>query len=214
MNKLLVFDLDGTLIDSVGGIANSVNLLRKDFGFAPLDEKLITTFVGDGAKKLLERSFKNEVLPVSIDEAVKRMIVHYAADPLHNTTLYCGVADTLHHLRDAGYLLTVVSNKPQEVSEKILAGLGILPLLTENIGGGSGFPLKPAPDALLHLLTKYHASPENSFVIGDNHTDINAAANAEMRSVFCRFGIGNKGETVPDFEVDSFSELTAILLPE
>lgn len=214
MNKLLIFDLDGTLIDSVGGIANSVNLLRKDFGLPPLDEKLITTFVGDGAKKLLERSFRNEVLPVSIDEAVKRMIVHYAADPLHNTTLYCGVADTLHHLHDAGYLLTVVSNKPQEVSEKILAGLGILPLLTENIGGGSGFPLKPAPDALLHLLAKYHASPENSFVIGDNHTDINAAANAEMRSVFCRFGIGNKGETVPDFEVDTFSELTAILLPE
>ena len=212
MNKLVIFDLDGTLIDSVGGIARSVNRTRADFGFAELEESVITAFTGDGAKKLLERSCADVTLPVSIEEAVQVMTRNYADDPLYHTYLYDGVKEGLTRLKNAGWITAVVSNKPQVVAEKIIAGLGIADLLNENIGGGAGFPLKPAPDAMLFLLDKYGAKAENSYIAGDNHTDMNAAKNAGMKSIFCRYGFGVKLDSVSTVEVDDFYQLTNYLL--
>ena len=206
MKKIIMFDLDGTLINSVGGIANSVNVTRQQYGFAPLPEDVITSFTGDGAKKLLERSFADVTLPCSVDEAVKKMVANYAADPLCNTYLYPGVMTGLQELANAGFLLAVVSNKPQEVGEKILTGLGIMPLLCDNIGGGK-FPLKPAPDAFLYLLEKYGIAKENAIIAGDNHTDINSATAAGVKSIFCEYGFGILDNAVPTYSVKTFAEL-------
>ena len=98
------------------------------------------------------------------------------------------------------------------VAEKIISGLGIADLLNENIGGGAGFPLKPAPDAMLYLREKYQADPECCYIAGDNHTDLNAAKNAGMKSIFCRYGFGIKMDAVSTTEVDHFSELTNYLI--
>ena len=212
MNRLLVFDLDGTLIDSVGGIAASVNRTRRDFGFAPLSKETIASFTGDGAKKLLERSFADVELPVPVDEAVAVMVRHYAADPVRDTALYPGVHDGMTALREAGRILTVVSNKPQVVGEQILRHFDLTPLIAENIGGGSGFPLKPAPDALFHLLDRFAVAPENAFVVGDNHTDMNFAANAGLKGIFCRYGFGVRNGAPAALEVDSFAECAAALM--
>jgi phosphoglycolate phosphatase len=212
MKKLIVFDLDGTLVDSIGGIAESVNRTREKYNFRRLPEAEIMTYVGDGARKLLIRSFADVEMPVSVDEALQTMIDFYAADPLYNTALYPGVRDGLQKLSDAGWILTVVSNKPQLVSEKILSGLGVMPLLAENIGGGGNFPLKPDPAAMLYLLEKYGAEPAESFVVGDNHTDLDSAVNAGMKSVFCRYGFGKKRTSRADREVVSFDELTEFLI--
>ena len=206
-----MFDLDGTLINSVGGIANSVNVTRQQYGFAPLPEDVITSFTGDGAKKLLERSFADVTLPCSVEEAVKRMVANYAADPLCNTFLYPGVMEGLQALADAGFLLAVVSNKPQEVGEKILSGLNVMPLLCDNIGGGK-FPLKPAPDAFLYLLEKYNITKENALIAGDNHTDINSATAAGVSSIFCEYGFGVLDNAVPTWSVKDFSELVQIAI--
>ena len=211
MNRLLVFDLDGTLIDSVGGIAASVNRTRRDFGFAPLSKDTIASFTGDGAKKLLERSFADVELPVPVDEAVAAMVRHYAADPVFDTSLYPGVYDGMTALREAGWILTVVSNKPQVVGERILRHFGLAALIAENIGGGSGFPLKPAPDALFYLLDKYAVAPENARVVGDNHTDMFFAANAGLKGIFCRYGFGVRKDSPSALEVDSFAECAAAL---
>lgn len=211
VERLIVFDLDGTLIDSVGGIAESVNRTRRDFGLPVLPESTIAAFTGDGARKLLERAVRGETLPVSFEEAVAVMVRHYAEDPLYHTSLYPGVAEGLAELKRAGWRLAAVSNKPQLVGEKILAGLGIRQLLDDNIGGGGGFPLKPAPDAILHLLAKYGAVREHSFVVGDNHTDMNAARNAGLRGIFCTYGFGIRNDTPAETEVDSFGALTAYL---
>ena len=206
MKKIIMFDLDGTLINSVGGIANSVNVTREQFGFAPLPEDVITSYTGDGAKKLLERSFADVTLPCPVEEAVKKMVANYAADPLCNTFLYPGVMEGLQTLSSAGFLLAVVSNKPQEVGEKILTGLNVMPLLCDNIGGGK-FPLKPAPDAFLHLLEKYGITKENALIAGDNHTDINSAAAAGVKSIFCEYGFGVLDNAVPTYSVKTFAEL-------
>lgn len=211
MKKLVMFDLDGTLINSAGGIANSVNTLCRRLGIEEIPEKTIIEYTGDGAKKLLERSFAGRKLPCPIDEAVNMMVQIYAENPVVNTFLYPGVREGLQKLHDAGYLLAVVSNKPRAVSDKILAALDIRHLFCENIGGGD-FPLKPAPDALLFLMEKYQVSKENAWMAGDNHTDINAAANAGIKSIFLTCGFGTKNGSVPSFEAESFDVLTGILL--
>lgn len=212
MAKLFVFDLDGTLVDSVGGIVASVNKTRADYGFSPLARDLIRSFTGDGAVKLLERSCVDIELPVPMEDAVKRMVQNYAKDPVVDSCLYPGVAAGIKQLHDAGSLLVVVSNKPVIVGEKILTHFGLMPYLTENIGGGSGFPLKPSPDALFHLMEKYQVSKNDVCVIGDNHTDLNFARNAGVKSIFCKYGFGTKEDALSDFEADSFSDCVKILI--
>ena len=214
MADLIIFDLDGTLINSVGGIAESVNKTRLDLGFEPLPESLITTFTGDGAKKLLERSLADVKSPIPLDDAVQLMVKNYASNPTCNTYLYPGVKEGLEKLKENKLKLAVVSNKPQLVSDKILDNLGIRDLLDDNIGGEAGFPLKPAPDAMLYLLHKYSANAANSYIAGDNHTDLNAAANAGMKSIFCRYGFGEKLDAVSTVEVDDFNQLINYILGE
>ena len=204
--RLFMFDLDGTLINSVGGIAHSVNVTREQYGFAPLPEKTIADFTGDGATKLLERSFADVTLPVPVAEAVAAMVKNYENDPVYHTFLYDGVPETLKELKGMGILLAVVSNKPETVGTRILAELGVAGLFCENIGGGR-FPLKPAPDAFLHVMRKYGAAPEDCRIIGDNHTDIHAAAAIPVRSVFCRYGFGKLADAIPTEEIGSFAEL-------
>ena len=208
--KLLMFDQDGTLIDSLSGVVNSVNVTRIQYGFAPLPKDLVTSFTGDGIAKLTERSFADVGLPASLDEVKSRMEENYKADPMFETDLYEGVRETLETLHSKGYLLAVISNKPESVGKMILEGLDIMPLLCENIGGGR-FPLKPAPDAINYLLEKYAVAREDAMMVGDNHTDINCGKNAKVKTCFCKYGFGTLDETVPDYEIDSFAELLRVL---
>ncbi|MBE6358265.1 MAG: HAD family hydrolase [Lentisphaerae bacterium] len=212
MNKLVVFDLDGTLIDSAGGIAHSVNRTRQHLGFKPLDKKLIASFTGDGIRKLLERSCADVTLPIPMEEVIKMTVDFYAADPVHDTAVYPGVMETLPRLREAGFKLAVLSNKPQVVSDKILKGLNIAQFMDANIGGEAGFPLKPAPDGLLYLMKKFETAPENTWMTGDNHTDLAVAANAGCRSIFCKFGMGFKGDYTANKDIDRFDQLADHLI--
>lgn len=211
--KLLMFDLDGTLVNSIGGIVRSVNVTRIQYGFAPLKKELITSFTGDGIAKLTERSFQDVGLPASLDEVKGKMVNNYASDPLYDTYLYEGVKESMELLFQKGYLLAVISNKPEEVGIKILNGLQIMPLLCENIGGGR-FPLKPAPDAILYLLEKYSVAGEDAWMVGDNHTDIGSGRAAGTRTVFCQYGFGFKDTLEADFEIGKFAELLPLVEKE
>ena len=212
MNKLLMFDLDGTLIDSRGGIANAVNATRKHYGFPPLPLEEVVSYVGNGAKKLMERASKDFDVPVSLEELHQTMLKFYTADPVAETFLYPGVAETMDELFQANWTLTVVSNKSQSISKKILDQLGISCYISDIIGDGSSFPLKPAPDALLHLMEKYDAARENCWFIGDNYTDLEAAANAGIKSIFCEFGFGSKGNAASTADITAFTALTTLLM--
>lgn len=205
MNKAVIFDLDGTLIDSIGGIVNAVNHTRGIYGLPPQDPELIKSFVGNGARKLMERSIAVDGNPVSLDDVLKTMVEYYADNPFDGTFLYPGVKEGLARLTADHWTLAVVSNKPQTVSEKILWGLGIREFFDENIGGGGNFPLKPAPDALYFIMEKYQIDPENCFVVGDNYTDLDFAANGGAKSVFCTWGFGHAGDNPATFTADDFS---------
>ena len=208
--RMILFDLDGTLINSVEGIAHSVNVTRNQYGFPSRPVEEITALTGNGARDLLVRSFSDVTLPVPVEKALESMVKNYAADPLYRTELYPGVYEGLAALHVAGYVLVVVSNKPEEVGKKILTGLNIASLLDLNIGGGR-FPLKPAPDALLWAMAEFHVLPENAWMVGDNHTDLNAAHAAGIRSVFCRYGFGSRAAAPATAEIDCFAELLPLV---
>ena len=125
-----------------------------------------------------------------------------------NTHLYPDIRETLETLKKAGCLLTVISNKPQQLNEKILTGLNVRSFFYENIGGGS-FSLKTAPDALLYMMDKYNVPKENAWMAGDNHTVINAAG---IRSMFCRFGFGVQENAIPSCSVNTFADLVPLLV--
>ena len=205
-----VFDLDGTLADTIRDIAASVNRTRLDYGLPEQPIDLIVSYTGDGALKLLERSFADH--PIDWDEGLQKMIRHYYDHPAENTSLYPGVAEGLAKLKAAGWKLAVVTNKPGIVAREILKALDIARYLDDIIGGNDGFPLKPDPTVMFHLMKKYGTEPENSWVLGDNHTDMNSAAKAGMNGAYAAWGFGFPADTVFKIKVDSFEQFTNCLL--
>ena len=209
-NHCVIFDLDGTLADTIRDIAASVNRTRQDYGLPELPIDQIVSYTGDGARKLLERSFTDH--PIDWDEGLQKMIRHYYAHPAENTALYPGVAEGLAKLKAAGWKLAVVTNKPGIVAREILKALDIAKYLDDIIGGNDGFPLKPDPEAIFHLMKKYGAAPENAWILGDNHTDMNSAAMAGINGAYAAWGFGFPADTVFKIKVDSFEQFTDCLL--
>ena len=212
MNRCVIFDLDGTLIDSRADIANAVNETRRDFHLPPLSQQTVVSYVGDGVRKLITRAFADT--GTDVEAAIRAMGVHYAANAVVETTLYPGVAEGIRKLYSGGWKLGLVSNKPTELCRIIFRHFKLEPFFAEIIGGSSGFPLKPAPDALLHILERTGSSAAHSWVCGDNHTDLDAAKNAGMKSVFATYGFGTLGDAAYDRSIHSFSELADILSVE
>lgn len=210
MSRFAAFDLDGTLADTILDIAGSVNRTRQDYGLEPLAAELVVSYVGDGARKLLERAFADH--PVNLDEGLERMVRHYYDRPVVHTVLYPGVAEGLAALKNAGWKLAAVTNKPGIVAREVLRRLGVAGYLDEIIGGNDGYPLKPDPAVMLLLMEKYHAVPGESWVLGDNHTDLNAARNAGMNGAFATWGFGTPGDAAAALTVDSFAQFTRHLL--
>lgn len=211
-NRCVAFDLDGTLADTINDLANSVNLTRTDYHLAPLPPRQVVSYTGDGARKLLERSFADH--EIDLDEGLERMVRHYYENPVIDTTLYPGVLDGLSALKNAGWKMAVVTNKPGSVARAILRELQAAPFLDDIIGGSDGFPLKPDPAAFLHLLEKHEAAPARSWILGDNHTDMDAARNAGMKSAYASWGFGFIGTSVCSVKVGSFAQFTRLLLEE
>ena len=209
-NHCAVFDLDGTLAATIEDIAASVNRTRLDYGLPEHPIDLIVSYTGDGARKLLERSFFDH--PIDWDEGLEKMIRHYYDHPAENTTLYPGVAEGLAALRQAGWKLAVVTNKPGIVARKILKTLEISRYLDDIIGGNDGFLLKPDPEVMFHLMKKYAAAPADSWMLGDNHTDMDSASRAGMNGIYATWGYGFPADTVYKAKVDSFKQFTQYLL--
>ncbi|MBO4647901.1 MAG: HAD hydrolase-like protein [Lentisphaeria bacterium] len=209
-NHCVIFDLDGTLAATIKDIAGSVNRTRHDYGLPELPIDQVVSYTGDGARKLLERSFRDH--PIDLDEGLKKMIRHYYAHPAENTSLYPGVAEGLAALKAAGWKLACATNKPGLVAREILKSLQIDRLLDDIIGGNDGFPLKPDPAVMFHLMKKYDAEPADSWVLGDNHTDLDSASNAGMNGAYATWGYGFPADAVYKIKVDSFEQFTQILL--
>lgn len=204
--RLLMFDLDGTLIDSRQDICTAVNLLRANYDLPPLSIEIVTGYIGDGIDKLVERSLRG--YPVNIDKATRECAEYYRRHLHEETTLYPGVFDGLQKLRAAGYFLALISNKPGSACRDILAHFKIAPLFTVILGADDMQHTKPHPEPLLCAMAKTGAKPENSWMIGDHKTDLEAARRAGIRSGFIKYGMGEQGGEHATRTFESFEETT------
>lgn len=212
--RAVLFDLDGTLVDSRADLALGVNLTRQEMGFPPLDPAQVAGFVGDGVRKLLARSLPE--CPGRLEEALEINRRHYALHLLDTTRLYPGAAQALEALLAQGFKLGVVTNKPREFTLPILEGLGIAGAFSAVVAGGDCRALKPDPLPLLMALEGCACEASGSWIAGDHHTDLEAGRRAGLLRCHCRYGFGSpQGETW-DLAVDSlpgFAERLAALRP-
>lgn len=201
-NAIIICDLDGTLIDSREDLATGVNLMRAEYSLPPLDKATITDYVGNGARKLAERALQNT--DVDIDEALEVMRNFYTAHMCDQTKLYPTVKEGLQILADKGFKLAVVSNKPQTPSTEILKFLGVAEAFDVILGGGPQYRLKPHPEMLLAAMQQTGTTAENSWMVGDNYTDLESGRRAGMKRCFAKYGFGYQLQEDYDIAVDFF----------
>ena len=170
--SLAIFDLDGTLIDSAGGIHQALNLLLGELDCPPLSLAEVRGMIGEGGMKLVERALemRRRTSP-DIRVELRRFLEHYTADPVAQTELYPGVAEILPRLRERGITLAVCTNKPIRLSETILARLGIAKYFSAVLGGDSRPFRKPDPRMLEELLQEFAAQPADAVLVGDSEID-------------------------------------------
>lgn len=225
--KLLVFDLDGTLIDSAQDLCASMNAALRHVGRKPLPDAVIASFVGNGAPLLVQRSLAyGDGCPVEqVDEELQNKTYTYFLDyyrehKLDFTYTYEGVMESLKALRTlhdvhggAPRTMAVLTNKPVRPSKGICEGLGMADYFLHIYGGNSFKTKKPDPEGLFTLMKEVGARPEETVMIGDSKVDVQVARNAGAWSIGCLFGFGpqNLMENPPDILVDSAADWTAAL---
>jgi phosphoglycolate phosphatase len=211
--RLLVFDLDGTLVDSKEDLAVAVNVALESFGFPPLPHPTIYTYVGDGAMMLIRRALPPDKVGL-LPEVLECFLSYYRRHLLDTTRPYPGVVDALR--KWAGmYRMAVLTNKPLGMTEAILSGLSLSGYFFE-VRGGDSFPnKKPHPEGLFHILRQAGASPAEAVMVGDSRNDVLAGRAAGTVTCGVTYGLGVAGfaESPPDFTVDRFPELFARLRP-
>jgi phosphoglycolate phosphatase len=208
--KAIIFDLDGTLIDSVTDLANSVNYTLAKIGLPGHTTEEIKSFVGDGVQKLIKRSLGQAHL-VKFEDAFEIFMDHYGSHCTDNTVLYPEVAETLQELVD-NYTLAVLTNKSLKFSVKILHFLKIDSYFKEVLGGDSLPVKKPDPAAIFHLAKIWGLDPaKEMLMVGDHITDIEVGQRAGCKTVFIEGTIGEARGLVPDLAIQSMHELPNLL---
>ena len=209
----LLFDLDGTLVDSVPDLAAAVNKLLAELGRPALGEARIAAMVGDGVAKLVERALAASGAGIPLPAALDRFLAFYEAEPTRLTRPYPGVPGVLAELAAAGWRLAVCTNKPERATRAVLGGLGLDRFFGVVLGGDSLAARKPDPAPLLLALDRLGSASADAAMIGDHRNDVLAARAAGMPVIFARYGYGaaTLGHEAPDAVIDSFATLPAAL---
>jgi phosphoglycolate phosphatase len=218
--KLLIFGLDGTLINSAPDLALSINHMLRKLEREPFAEETINGWVGNGALKLVQRALSGNIdVDVAldqgfVDDALKIFFSFYAKNLCKNTVAYPNVLDTLLSLQDKGYRLAIVTNKPHAFVDPLLEGLGLTDLFELILGGDSLKEKKPSPAPLLHVAKTLDVEVKKCLMIGDSKNDILAANACNMHSVGVTYGY-NYGQKIdvfePSYVIDDFAELLEVL---
>lgn len=214
MKELLIFDLDGTLIDSKRDLVNSVNAMRARLGEAHLADETVFSYVGNGAPVLVRRALPGRD-EEELDRALRFFLDYYRDHMLDATTLYPGVREALDELLAAGVKMAVLTNKPVRFSEHLIKGLGLDGHFFRIYGGNSFDEKKPHPVGIEQLMEESGIGRERTIMVGDSAVDIMTARNAQVRA--CGVSWGFQPETFaaapPDFVIDDMSELVGMVVP-
>jgi phosphoglycolate phosphatase len=186
----LVFDLDGTLVDSAPDIAAAVNALFAELKLPAVELALVRRLIGDGAPVLLERALQHVGAPYKAAELMPRYSVHYSDNAVNLSKLYPDVAETLAKFRAAGCRLGVCTNKPIGPTRAVLAAFGLESMIEAVIGGDSLPQRKPDPEPLLTVIRALGGTTETAVLIGDSAVDMATAENAGVPAIIIPSGYG------------------------
>jgi phosphoglycolate phosphatase len=210
-SELIIFDLDGTLVDSNPDLVASVNHVRQRFSLSPLEDNAIRSMIGDGAEMLIRRSLGGDVSDDTVQDGLEEFLGYYREHMLDNTVLYPGVIETLEALSD--YKLAVLTNKPWRFSCLMLEGLGIYERFRAVYGGNSFSEKKPHPVGIRQILADTMSEAAGTWMVGDSSVDVLTGRNAGVRT--CGVTYGYAPHTFeshpPDVQIERFEELTGVV---
>ena len=207
--ELLIFDLDGTLIDSRLDLANAVNATRAHMGMVALANERVYSYVGNGAPVLIRRAMGEQATEAELQEALEFFLEYYRDHDLDNTTLYPGVQESLDRLRVAGKKLAVLTNKPVRMSRHIVEGLGVGLCFFQVYGGNSFEFKKPNPVGIEALMREAGVDRAATLMVGDSYVDVQTARNAKVQCCGVTYGFAPESlaDPAPDLLVDRMEQM-------
>lgn len=219
--KLIGFDLDGTLVNSLPDLALSVNSALAEFNFPQAPESLVLSWIGNGADVLISRAldWAEQQSQIKLDsqqivQLKQRFNLFYGQNLCNVSELYPNVKSTLEQLKAKGFILAVVTNKPTQHVQPVLQAFGIADLFSETLGGQSLPAIKPHPAPLYYLCGKFGLYPHQVLFVGDSRNDIIAAHNAGCAAVGLTYGYNYNipiAESQPDWVFDDFTDILTIV---
>ncbi len=211
---LVIFDLDGTLIDSSRDLANSVNATRAWLHLPPLEDATVYSYVGNGAPVLIQKALGPNYSDDEVQSALVHFLGYYREHMLDNTVLYPGVRDVLDRFHDAGIKMAVLTNKPVRFSQGIIDGLGLTAHFLRVYGGNSFDQKKPHPVGIETLMGDCGAAREKTIMVGDSSVDVQTARNAHVNVCGVTWGFQPESfaEYPPDFLIEKPEELAARII--
>jgi phosphoglycolate phosphatase len=209
--RALIFDLDGTLIDSQRDLILSVNAMLREMGREELHEVTISGYIGHGAPQLVRRALGGNAGDQDCERALQFFLSHYNEHKLDNTRAYPGVPEALESL--AHYPMALLTNKPVRVSVRILEGLGLAGYFRAVYGGNSFGTKKPDPLGANTILREFAASPNQAMLIGDSEVDVQTARNAGTLAAAVNYGFGTHDRAAypADVYLDRLTDLVPLL---
>lgn len=209
--RALIFDLDGTLIDSKQDLIRSVNAMLVEMGREPLHEDTVSSYIGHGAPRLVARALGSGATEEECERALKFFLAYYEEHKLDSTCAYPGVAEALEELRD--FPMAVLTNKPVRVSRRILEGLGLAKYFRAVYGGNSFETKKPDPLGAKRILEELSTTPHEALMIGDSEVDVQTARNAGTLAATVNYGFGTHDRAAypADVYLDRLTDLVSLL---
>ena len=218
---LVIFDLDGTLIDSAPSLHKALNYMLQELNLEPLDLETVRDFIGNGSAILVKRALARDIdyQKYEIDEDLAKkgleILMKYYGDNLtQDTILYKGVEETLNTLFKKGYKMALATNKAHKFVPEILEHFNLDKYFEYTIGAGIVENKKPHPQMLLKVCKDMQVEPKSAIMVGDTNNDILAAKNAKMDSIALTYGYSaiNVNEFSPTFVCNNFNEITNFLV--
>jgi phosphoglycolate phosphatase len=215
--QAVIFDLDGTLVDTVGDLAAALNRTLVELDLAPHPPEAVRGMVGGGLAKLLERAVAAHAArfdAARMDAAASRLLEHYATAPAMLSRPYPGAAETLRDLHRAGIACGLCTNKPDAISRDLLQALGLAGAFGCILGAGAELPKKPDPAGLHRVLADLDVEPSRAIMVGDSHTDVKTARAAGLGGMILvsyGYSVTPVTELGADKVIDSLAELPLAL---